>query len=86
MIEKTIGNLPIKAYYDKINESIFSTIHYVNYFENAEPEIGMTGRPLEINRIRTYGILNPENLEEKWLYKLDMERDLCYIYVSMRND
>ena len=78
MIEKSIGNIPIKTYYDKINDSIFSTVHYVNYFTHAEPEIGMTAKPLEINRIRTYGLLDPKSLEEKWLYELDMERDLCY--------
>ena len=78
MIEKTLGNLPIKTYYDKINDSIFSTVHYINYFTHAEPEIGMTSKPLEINRIRTYGILNVKNLQEKWLYNLDMERDVCY--------
>ena len=85
MIEKYLGNLPIKSYYEKINESIFSTIHYVNYFDHAEPEIGMTSKPLEINRIRTYGILNPKNLEEKWLYELDMERDICY-YLCINRD
>ena len=78
MVEKTIGDIPIKLYYDKINDSIFSTVHYINYFNHAEPEIGMTSKPLEINRIRTYGLLNIMNLEEKWLYKLDMERDICY--------
>ena len=78
LVEKSIGSVPIKTYYDMINDSIFSTIHYINYFQHADPEIGMVAKPLEINRIRTYGILNPKNLEEKWLYELDMERDLCY--------
>lgn len=78
MIEKSIGDIPIKAYYDKLNESIFSTVHYINYFTHAEPEIGMTAQPLDINRIRTYGILNPKNLEESWLYELDIPRDVCY--------
>ena len=77
-VEKSIGLIPIKSYYDKINESIFSTVHYINYFTHAEPEIGMTAKPLDINRIKTYGILNPKNLEENWLYPLDMERDICY--------
>ena len=85
MIEKSIGDIPIKTYYEKLNDSIFSTIHYINYFSNAEPEIGMTSRPLEVNRIRTYGILNPKNLEEKWLYELDMERDLCYYLCINKN-
>jgi hypothetical protein len=85
MVEKTIGDIPIKTYYDKINESIFSTIHYINYFTHAQPEIGMHSKPLEMNRIRTYGLLNCKNLEEKWLYKLDMERDLCY-YLCINKD
>ena len=85
MIEKTIGDIPIKTYYDKLNDSIFSTIHYINYFSHAEPEIGMTSKPLDINRIRTYGLLNVKNLEEKWLYKLDMERDVCY-YLCINKD
>ena len=38
----------------------------------------MTSKPLDINRIRTYGIVDPKNLQEKWLYELDMERDICY--------
>jgi hypothetical protein len=78
MIEKSIGGVPIKLYYDKINDSIFSTVHYINYFNHAEPEIGMTSKPLEINRIRTYGAVNIKNLEEKWFYELDMSRDICY--------
>jgi len=85
MVEKSIGDIPIKTYYDKINDSIFSTVHYVNYFNHAEPEIGMTSRPLDINRIRTFGLLNVKNLEEKWLYKLDMERDVCY-YLCINKD
>jgi hypothetical protein len=85
MVERSIGNIPIKTYYDKINDSIFSTVHYINYFTHAEPEIGMTAKPLEINRIRTYGILNVKNLQEKWLFELDMERDLCY-YLCINKD
>ena len=85
LVEKTVGEIPIKAYYDKINDSIFSTVHYINYFHHAEPEIGMTTRPLEINRIRTYGLLNPKNLEEKWLYELDISRDVCY-YLCINKD
>lgn len=85
MIEQTLGSLPIKTYYDRINDSIFSTVHYINYFNHAEPEIGMTAKPLDINRIRTYGILNPNNLEEKWLFDLDMGRDICY-YLCINKD
>tara|TARA_R100000008_G_C3529197_1_gene138312 strand:+ start:19 stop:858 length:840 start_codon:yes stop_codon:yes gene_type:complete len=85
LIEKTIGDIPIKKYYDMLNDSIFSTVHYINYFNHAEPEIGIVAKPLDINRIRTYGILNVKNLEEKWLFNLDMGRDICY-YLCINKD
>ena len=85
LIEKTIGDIPIKKYYDMINDSIFSTVHYVNYFNHAEPEIGIVAKPLDISRIRTYGALDIKNLEEKWLYKLDMDRDICYYLCINKN-
>lgn len=77
-IEESLGDVPIKKYYDTINHTIFSAIHYLNYFAHNEPEIGMVSKPLEINRIRTVGMLNMNNLVEKWLFDLDMERDICY--------
>ncbi len=84
-IEKSIGNVPIKKYYDLINHSIFSAVHYCNYFQNAEPEIGMVSKPLAINCIRTFGVLNPKNLEEKWLFFLDNPRDICYYICINKN-
>jgi len=78
MAEKHIGNIPIKSYYDKINEYFFTAIHYINYFTHAEPEIGVVSKPLDINRIRTFGAVNINDLDEKWLFELDMDRDICY--------
>jgi hypothetical protein len=77
-LEKILGEVPIKSYYKTLNQTIFSTIHYLNYFEFTEPEIGQLAKPSEINRIRTIAMLNMENLEEKWLFDLDMSRDICY--------
>jgi len=77
-IERSIGDVPIKGYYDTLNGSIFAATHYLNYFMHAEPEIGQVAKPAEINRIRSIGILNVKNLEEKWFFELDVQRDLCY--------
>jgi len=77
-IEKALDTVPIKSYYDAMNTAIFSSVHYLNYFEFTEPEIGVMARPAEINCIRSVGMLNMKNLQEKWLFELDMERDLCY--------
>ena len=77
-IEKTLDSVPIKSYYDTINKTIFSVMHYINFFNHAEPEIGMVSKPLDMNRIRAFGALSPKNLEEKWFFELDTPRDMCY--------
>ena len=84
-IEKSLDNVPIKSYYESINNSIFSMIHYVNYFIHAEPEIGSVSKPLAVNRIRSFGALNPKNLEEKWFFELDTPRDVCY-YICINQE
>ena len=84
-IEKSLDNIPIKRYYEAINNTIFSMIHYVNYFTHAEPEIGMVSKPLEINRIRSFGAIDPKNLEEKWFFELDTPRDVCY-YICINQE
>ena len=84
-IENSLDNIPIKKYYESINDTIFSMIHYVNYFTHAEPEIGMVSKPLDINRIRAIGAINPKNLEEKWFFKLDTPRDVCY-YICINQE
>jgi hypothetical protein len=78
MAENHLGDVPIKTYYEKLNEYFFTTVHYINYFTHAEPEIGVVSKPLDINRIRTFGGVDVKDLQEKWLYQLDMERDICY--------
>ena len=68
----------IKGYHDTLNGSIFSAVHYLNYFTHSDPEIGQVAKPAEVNRIRSIGALNIINLEEKWFFELDVERELCY--------
>mgnify|MGYP003142614358 FL=1 len=84
-IEASMGDLPIKSYYDSMNNFIFSTIHHLNYFAHSEPEIGQVAKPAEINRIRSIAGLNVKNLEEMWLFDLDSPRELCY-YLAINNE
>lgn len=84
-LENILGNVPIKKYYDTLNETIFSTIHYLNYFAHNEPEIGVQTKPADVCRIRSIGALNMETLEEKWFFNLDNVRDLCY-YLSINKE
>tara|TARA_A100001037_G_scaffold295777_1_gene315340 strand:+ start:181 stop:1023 length:843 start_codon:yes stop_codon:yes gene_type:complete len=77
-IEEIIHNVPVKAYYDTLNNTIQSTVHYINYFEHNEPEIGVVAPPADVCRIKTVGMLNMKDLEEKWFFDLDIEREVCY--------
>jgi len=84
-IERSIPGLSIKNYYEKLNHTIFSCVHYLNFFNHTEPEIGQMARPAEINRIRTIGILDVKTLSEKWLFELDIPRETCY-YICINQD
>jgi len=77
-MENMLNSISIKNYYDSLNQTIYSTVHYLNFFTYTEPEIGQLVKPLDINRIRAVGALNMEDLEEKWLFRLDNPRDMCY--------
>lgn len=84
-IEKIHTSINLKTYYDTLNDTIFSSVHYLNYFEHTEPHIGNTSKPSEISRIRTIGMLDMKKLSEMWLYDLYMERELCY-YMCINSD
>jgi len=78
-VERSMGNtIPIKNFYDSLNKTIASAIHFINYFNHNEPEIGNISRPKEINRIRTIGFSTVEKLQEKWFFELDNPREICY--------
>ena len=84
-IENSISGLSIKNYYEKLNHTIFSCVHYLNFFNHTEPEIGQMARPSDINRIRSMGILDVKTLSEKWLFELDMPRETCY-YICINQE
>jgi len=77
-MERVLGEVPIKTYYETLNNSIFSAVHYLNYFEFSDPEIGQVAKAADLNRIRTIGMLDVKKLEEKWLFELDTPREICY--------
>ena len=84
-IENMSPGISVKNYYESLNNTIFSTIHYLNFFTYTEPEIGLLVKPLDINRIRSIAALNMKTLEEKWLFELDAPRDMCY-YLCINNE
>tara|TARA_B100001094_G_scaffold326112_1_gene381659 strand:- start:13809 stop:14675 length:867 start_codon:yes stop_codon:yes gene_type:complete len=84
-IEVIHASINLKTYYDTLNDTIFSSVHYLNYFEHTEPHIGNMSKPSDISRIRSVGMLNMKKLDEMWLFDLDMERELCY-YMCINSD
>ena len=77
-IERVHEHISLKEYYSTLNDTIFSSVHYLNYFEHTEAHIGNVSRPSEINRIRAIAALDMKKLKENWLFELDAERELCY--------
>jgi len=84
-MEKNLQNLSIKNYYDSLNNTIFSTVHYLNFFTFTEPEIGQMPRPAVTNRIRSVGLLDPTKIQEKWFFDLDTPREVCY-YICINDE
>lgn len=77
-LEKMIGSVPIKKYFSTLNKAIYYGVHYINLFSHIEPIIGNLSDPSEIQRIRSIGRIDPENLKENWFFELDNTRDVCY--------
>ena len=79
-IEKLLGGLPVIGYYDQINDTIASTIHMINVFDNTDSVINTFSDRHEISRIATFGIVNPQTGEENSLFDLDNVREKRYYF------
>jgi hypothetical protein len=84
-MERNMSEISIKNYYDSLNTTIFSTVHYLNFFTHTEPEIGQMSRPAPVNRIRSIGMLDVNKIQEKWLFELDTPREICY-YICINDE
>lgn len=77
-LEKTIGQIPIKKYFDTLNKSIYYAVHYINLFQHTQPIVGNLAEPTEVQKIRTIAALSIDKLSEKWYYNLEHDRDVSY--------
>ena len=84
-MERNMSDISIKNYYDSLNTTIFSTVHYLNFFTHTDPEIGQMSRPAPMNRIRSIGVLDVNKIQEKWLFELDTPREICY-YICINDE
>ena len=77
-IEKTIGEIPIKKYFEMINKNIYYAVHYLNVFDHTTPLVGNLSKPSEVQKIRSVGIISVDKLSEQWYYDLQEDRDVAY--------
>jgi len=77
-LEAVLGDLPVRGYYDALNDALVGTVHMVNVFSNTEPVFKNLAEAEEHHRICSYGVVNPENFEENLLFPLDNIREKVY--------
>lgn len=77
-IEKTIGEIPIKKYFEMINKNIYYAVHYLNVFDHTTPLVGNLSKPSEVQKIRSIGVISVDKLSEQWYYKMQEDRDVTY--------
>ena len=80
-IEAAAGKLPIKNYYDNLNNFLSYTHHMVNVFTRTTPLMSSEAgsRPQHV-RIYTIGTFDIEKNEEKLFFPLDSIKNTCYYY------
>jgi hypothetical protein len=75
-----IGDVPVREYFNQINQVISTTIHMINVFENSKAVMNTLFDPTATARISTFGLVDYESGEEKTFFDLDMPREKRYYY------
>jgi hypothetical protein len=84
-LEKAIGNVPIKGYFDKLNIILVSTIHTINIFENTKSVFENKSDTEVHTRLSSYGIVDSETGKEKLFFPLDNIEEKCY-YIGVSKE
>jgi len=79
-MEEIIGEAPIAVYHQKINQAIVSTIHMINVFKHIEPVTITNPQTLDINKITTFGTLDPKTGKESLFYNLNNITNKFFYY------
>lgn len=79
-VEKTLDNVSVLGYYERINELIVDTIHMTNVFLNTKTVYNTPATSLATARVSTFGVVDIEKNEEKLFFPLDTINERCYIY------
>ena len=79
-VEEILEGLSVLNYWDRINETICSTIHMLNWFKNTKPVMKNFISTVEPAKISTIGILDMDKDKENLFYDLTSPRHKCYYY------
>ena len=79
-IEKIIGDIPLVGYFDRLNETIVSTLHMVNVYNHIDSVVDTFSEPCETHRLATLSILDIKTGEYKMFFPLYKIKDLRYYY------
>jgi len=85
-ISDIIGDIPIKKYFESINEMVSSSFNMINVLDNSEAVVSSFSDLSEVSRISTIGVMNLETNEEKLFYPLEHIREKKYYYAISEND
>ena len=69
---------------DYVASTIAGMFHMTNYIKNTEGLFSNVEEPSEVNRISSFGMVNPENGEEMLHFPLDSIREKCYYFVMSK--
>ena len=75
-----MGPVPIMKLWDSMNNLVATTYHMLNVFQNTQPVMTTQTKRINTARVSTFGLLNPENNQEKMFFELDIPREKSYYY------
>ena len=79
-LEKIVGEVPIRVYFEKLNEVLVSTLHLINVFDHSDMVINSFFKKSNSSRISTLGIYDIEEDEEKLFFPLNKRTERHYYY------
>ena len=85
-IENICGGISIKDYFNKINETIVSTLHMINIYAHNSAIINTFESKPQGVKISTFGLCDPDNGEEKLFFPLDNVSDMVYYYAYNKKE
>jgi len=79
-VESALEEIPLRDYWQSINNVIFSTYHMINVFRNTEPILTTCAPLAPTTRIATFGVVNYHTNKEKLFYDLQCPRNKNYFF------